>query len=149
MRIILLLSILCLSCSTPVPQVRHVEAITPPPDESRRFPSAGLTKMEFVSGHLLGKEFMPGGNLGTYRNAKVTYQEFLGKMPDAQSAAFLLLDWKKALTSPQYLAHMGGYFGTDAGRPVYIFTKGPWVAGVLDLPQANADELARELAARL
>lgn len=105
--------------------------------------------MEFFSEHLLGKSFMPGGNVGTYRNGKVEYREFLGKMPDAQAAAFLLLDWKKVLDNPQYLAHMGGYYGTDSGRPVYMFTKGPWVAGVLDLPQEKADALARELAARL
>jgi hypothetical protein len=149
MRLVLLLSILCFSCASPAPVVKPVEKPAPPPDESRRFPAANLTKMEFVSDHLLGKSFMPGGNVGTYRNGKVQYREFVGKMPDAQSAAFLLLDWKKALANPQYLAHMGGYFGTDAGSPVYVFTKGEWVAGVLDLPQAKADEAARELAARL
>ncbi len=149
MRTVVILCLFCLGCSSPAPEVRHVPTVVPPPDESRRFPSTGLTKMEFVSGHLLGKSFMPGGNVGTYQDGKVTFQEFVGRMPDAQSAAFLLLDWKKALSNPQYLAHMGGYFGADSGRPVYVFTKGPWIAGVLDLPQPKADERARELAARL
>jgi hypothetical protein len=137
-------------CSSPPPQPKaEAVVVTPPPDEERRFPLAGQVKMELVPARLLGKPFMPGGNLATYQAGKVRYQQFLGKLPDAQAAAFLLLDWKKALQDPQYLAHMGGYFGTDGGQPVYVFTKGAWIAGTVGLPQAKADIVMREFAVHL
>ncbi len=138
--------ILCASCSGPQRPVPRTEIVAVPPDQSAHFPEAGLTKMERIPKYLLGKAFMPGGNLATYDKG---YQQFLGKMPDAQTAAFLLLDWKKALADAKYLPHMGGYFGTDNGIPVYVFIKGAWVAGIVGLPEAEADVKAREFAARL
>jgi hypothetical protein len=44
---------------------------------------------------------------------------------------------------------MGGYFGTDAGKPVYVFAKLKYLAGVVGLPEDLADPVARQLAARL
>jgi hypothetical protein len=137
--------ILAAGCS-PKPVPKTDVAVELPPDHADRFPDAGLVKMDRVANHLLGKPFMPGGNLATYKKG---YQQFLGKMPDAQQAAFLLLDWQKALKDAKYLPHMGGYFGTDSGRPVYVFTKSAWVAGIAGLPEAEADTIAREFAARL
>ncbi len=102
--------------------------------------------MQLVPDHLLGKKFMPGGNLAEY---KAGYRVFLVHAADAQKAAFLLVDWRNALTHPQYLANMGGFFGMDQGTPVYVFSKGPYVAGWLGLPQAEADRLARQFAMRL
>jgi hypothetical protein len=146
-RVILYIAlVVSVACSPkPVPKTEII-AVEPPPDQSDRFPEAGLTKMDRVADHLLGKTFMPGGNLATYDKG---FQQFLGKMPDAQQAAFLLLDWKKALTDAKYLPHMGGYFGTDAGKSVYVFTKGTWVAGIVGLPEVQADTIARQFAARL
>ena len=66
-----------------------------------------------------------------------------------RAAAFLLLDWKKALTGAHLLPSFGGYFGQDAGKPVFVFTKGAWIAGVVGLPEKDADREARGLAARL
>ena len=105
--------------------------------------------MDLVPQHLLGQTFMPGGNLGLYSGERKGYQLFLAKLPDAQQAAFLLLDWKKALGSASYIAHMGGYYGTLDGTPIYVFVKGPWVAGVAGLPQQDADAIARRFASRL
>jgi len=44
---------------------------------------------------------------------------------------------------------MGGYFGTDAGGPVYVFAKAKYLAGVVGLAEDRADPIARQLAARL
>jgi hypothetical protein len=140
-------------CSSSAPEVKNaptpVAATEPPPDQSQHFPQTGLVKMDRIADHLLDKNFMPGGNLATYKRGKLEYQQFLGKMPDADHAAFLLLDWNRQLTGSKYLAHMGGYFGLDGARPVYVFTKGAWIAGIAGLPQEQADAIAREFAARL
>ena len=133
------------ACS-PKPATKTDVVVELPSDQSNRFPQTGLTKMELVPNHLLGKAFMPGGNLATYAKG---YQQFLGRMPDAQQAAFLLLDWKKELKDAKYLPHMGGYFGSDGAHPVYVFTKAAWVAGMIGLPEAEADGMAREFAAKL
>jgi hypothetical protein len=44
---------------------------------------------------------------------------------------------------------MGGYFGMDGDRPVYVFVKGAWVAGIVGLTEEKADAAARVFAARL
>ena len=105
--------------------------------------------MQLVPDHLLGKAFMPGGNLADYKTAAGAYQMFLVKLPDAQKAAYLLLDWKSAMPQAKYLASMGGYVGTDQGTPVYVFSKGPFVAGFIGLSEEKADPEARRLAAKL
>jgi hypothetical protein len=105
--------------------------------------------MKLVPDHLLGKDFMPGGNLADYKTAVGEYQIFLIEAPDAHSAAFVLLDWKNAIPDAKYLAHMGGYFGMDQGKPLYIFAKGPYVVGLVGLAEDKADPEARRFAARL
>jgi hypothetical protein len=92
---------------------------------------------------------MPGGTLAHYKHGKSEYSMFIVKMPTAQDAAFLLLDWNKALTGSKIIASFGGYFGQDAGSPVFVFAKGAWVAGVAGLPEKDADLAARSLAAHL
>jgi hypothetical protein len=141
-------------CSSPAPQPKPEDPltsaqVTSPADESRRFPLAGQVKMELVPAHLLNKPFMPGGNLATYQIGKTRYQQFLAKLPDAQAAAFLLLDWRKALKDNHYLPNMGGFFGMDGDLPVYVFTKGQWVAGTAGLPEAKADAAMRQFAVHL
>jgi len=74
---------------------------------------------------------------------------FIARMPTAQDAAFLLLDWNKALSGAKIIPAFGGYFGQDAGGPVFVFTKGAWIAGVAGLPEKDADLAARNLAAHL
>jgi hypothetical protein len=44
---------------------------------------------------------------------------------------------------------MGGYSGTNAGKPIYAFAKTRYLAGVAGLPPDLADPIARELAVRL
>jgi hypothetical protein len=74
---------------------------------------------------------------------------FVGKLPGSGDAALLLPDWSKALTDSTLVPSFGGYFGMDSGRPVFVFAKGSWIAGIAGLPQKDADLLARTLAAQL
>ena len=143
-----LMCLLLAGCSQPAEAPGPV-AKALPPDESRKFPLENQVSMQVVPDHLLGKSFLPGGNLAEYKQGAHHYRVFLIHATDAQKAAFLLVDWRNALSQPQYLANMGGFFGSDAGAPVYVFAKGPYVAGWVGLPQPEADRLARQLATHL
>jgi hypothetical protein len=124
-----------------------------PSDESRRFPTANLVRTEVVDRQLMGKAFMPGGTIAHYKKKKVEYDLFAARLADANAAAFLLPDWRKALsdgtTAAQLVPSFGGYFGSDGGRPVFVFSKGAWIAGVAGLPLKDADAEARTLAVHL
>lgn len=133
--------------ATPSPEPRT--AVAKPADESRRFPQTNLVETKVIDKELLGKPFMPGGTLAHYKNGKSEYDMFVCKLSSATAAAVLLPDWRKALGDAKFVASFGGYFGDDAGKPVFVFTKGPWVAGIVGLPQAEADLESRTLALRL
>ncbi|MBS1828639.1 MAG: hypothetical protein JST93_25260 [Acidobacteria bacterium] len=128
------------------PAVKTAPAVKPA-DESRRFPKAELTETRVVDDHAMGKSFLPGGTVASYRKGQ--YEMFLVKMADAQSSAIALLDWKKELADAKLIPAFGGYFGKDGGRPVFVFTKGPWVAGVAGLNEKDADAKARLLASQI
>jgi hypothetical protein len=157
MRIHVLLLIgaaaLLISCGAepkpPAPEPAKPAAASKPADESRRFPLANRVDTQVVDNQLLGKSFMPGGTLARYKRGKIEYSMFIAKMPTAQDAAFLLLDWNKALAGAKLIPSFGGYFGQDAGHPVFVFAKGAWIAGVAGLPEKDADLAARTLAAHL
>ncbi len=152
--IVFALFVIAVSCSGPAPEPAKTPQLQPtshqpPKDLSTKFPLTGQVKMQLVPDHLLGKDFMPGGNLADYKTADGVYQLFLVEAPDARAAAFMLLDWKNAIPEAKYLAHMGGYYATDQGKPVYIFAKGPYLAGLVGLAEEKADPEARRFAARL
>lgn len=129
----------------PVKQVEKKK----PSDESRRFAKANLIRTEVVSEPVWGKPFMPGGTVALYRKGAATHEMFVTKLPAATDAAFLLLDWKKALSDAKLVPSFGGYFGSDNGTPVFVFSKGEWLAGIRGLKQSDADLQARILAAQL
>jgi hypothetical protein len=147
------MSILLISCgSQPKPAVSEPAKVEPPPkpsDESDCFSTANLVGTKVIDKELLGKSFMPGGTLAHYKKGKKEYEMFVSKLPTATDAALLLLDWNKALTGSKLVPSFGGYFGQDAGRPVFVFAKGAWIAGIVGLPQKEADLEGRTLAAHL
>jgi len=149
----LLAAALLTSCGTepkpPAPGPAKPAAVSKPADESRRFPLLNRVDTQVVDNQLLGKPFMPGGTQAHYKRGKIEYSMFIARMPTAQDAAFLLLDWNKALSGAKIIPAFGGYFGQDAGGPVFVFTKGAWIAGVAGLPEKDADLAARNLAAHL
>jgi hypothetical protein len=146
------LAVVC-ACSSPPPKEQPKSAAAPvpakPADESRRFPAAGQVSMRLIDDHVLGKDFLPAGNVAEYRRKGKTYQLFLVHAKSAEDAALLLFDFKGHLRDSRYLPHMGGYFGTDGSTPIYLFQKGPFLAGFVGLPEKDADPLARQFAARL
>jgi hypothetical protein len=146
------LTILCACGSTP-PKERPAApapalAVTPA-DEGRRFPMAGQISMRVVNDQVLGKDFLPGGNVAEYKRKGRTYQQFLVRSTTPEAAALLLFEHKSHLRDAKFLAHMGGYYGMDGDKPVYIFQKGAFLAGFVGLPEKEADILARQFAARL
>jgi hypothetical protein len=133
----------------PLAAAALVAAAPKPTDESRRFPLLNRVDTQVADNHLLGKSFMPGGTLAHYKRGKSAYTLFIAKASGAQDAAFLLLDWHKAMTAAKIVPSFGGYFGQVAGEPVFVFAKGAWIAGVAGLPEKDADLAARTLAAHL
>ncbi|MGI8989296.1 MAG: hypothetical protein ACR2I2_06910 [Bryobacteraceae bacterium] len=135
-------------CGGSKPQTSAAEKaeVKPPADESALFPLTGLVSSRVVPDRLLGKSFLPGGTVADY---KAGYQLFAIRMESAQKASFVLLDFKKDLTNSKYLAHMGGFFGLDRDKPLYVFAKGPVVAGVFGLPYGKADIVARQFALKI
>jgi hypothetical protein len=148
------LAALLAACGSPEPKpaapAPAAQAEAPKPrDETRRFPIANRVDTEVEARQLLGKSFMPGGTLAHYKEGKTEYTMFVAQMPSTSEAALLLLDWNKALTGAKLVPSFGGYFGLDAGHPVFVFSKGAWIAGVAGLQQKDADLAARNLAAHL
>jgi len=77
------------------------------------------------------------------------YEMFIAQLPSATDAAILLPDWSRSLTGAKLVPAFGGYFGLDAGRPVFVFAKGAWIAGIAGLPEKEADAQARILAGQI
>jgi hypothetical protein len=142
-------------CGGSTPEAKKVaEAPKPAPkpkpfDESQRFPTQYRVEASVVDDHLLGKSFLPGGNLAKYQHGKKKYEMFLIRCNSAQDSAILLYGFKQQMTGAKFVAHFGGFAGKDGAAPVFIFCKAQWFAGIRGLPQEEADMLARPFAARL
>jgi hypothetical protein len=153
LALVVTLAALLASCGDgpkPSAPVSVKKAAAPKPaDESRRFPKANLVETKVVDKELLGKPFMPGGTLARYRKGKTEYEMFMARLPSALDAAILLPDWDKSLAGSKLIPSFGGYFGQDAGRPVFVFSKGAWIAGIAGLPEKEVDAPARTLAGQL
>jgi hypothetical protein len=120
-----------------------------PPDEGDRFPSTDQVKMELVDDHLLGKDFLPGGNLAAYERDGKKYQQFLITRATPDAAVFLMMDFKNQLRDAKFVGHFGGYFGLDGETPVLLVPRNNYLAGIVGLPLEEADQVARDFAARL
>ena len=149
-RLVCGLVLMLAACGGPAPEASapKTEALKPkPPDQSRRFVSEGRLSVELVDDHLLGKDYLPGGNVAEYEIDGKRHKRFLIVAKDPQAATFLAMDIKDRLTGAKYVPHFGGYFGLDGEEGWFIFPKDKNVAGIVGLPQAEADQVAREFAA--
>jgi hypothetical protein len=152
---LILVLLLVAACGGPGEAPATAEPAAAPPevekpaDETHRLPKENRVKAEVVDNHLLGKEFLPGGNLAEYQKDKKTYQQFLIDAGSNARATSLMMKYKNELKEPKFLAQFGGYFGKDGEQPVLLFTLQNYLAGIVGLPQEEADVAARELAARL
>lgn len=143
------LALLCGCSSAPAPPARTEAPPVAVKDSSGMLPLKDRISTAVVPNHLLGQQKLPGGTVGDYASGGRKYQLFVIEATSSQDAAFLLLDIRGTLREPQYIAYMGGYFGSDGTRPVYAFAKLRYLAGVVGLPKDDADPIARVLAARL
>ncbi|HEY3827332.1 MAG TPA: hypothetical protein VGL82_22420 [Bryobacteraceae bacterium] len=152
MRRLALMAIGCILIGCSSPPEKKAEAPPPAPsvkDDTALLLPLNRTGAKVVPNHLLGKDALPGGTVGDYDANGLKYQLFVIETDTAQDAAILLLDLKAALKDPAYIAYMGGYFGTDASGPIYVFAKAKYLAGVVGLAEDQADPIARQLAVRL
>lgn len=147
-------ALLLAGCSAPEP-AKPAAAAKPaakaemPFDETIKFPAKDRVEVKQFAAPLFGKPFLPGGNVAHYKRGAKEWDLFLVKASGADTAALLLLDFKKQMTNTHVVAHFGGFAGRDGGRPAFVFAKGRWLAGVLGLPEKEADLLARDFAARI
>lgn len=125
------------------------QAPSPVVDHSAVLPQKGLVGSRVVPDHILDIAKLPGGVLGDYAVKGKKYQIFIVDAATNQKSAFLLMDLKATLNSPEYLAYMGGYAGSDGNREIYAFSKKQYLAGVVGLKKADADSIAIELAGHL
>jgi hypothetical protein len=145
-----LLTIACGPDPKPAPAAaQQQKAAVKVADESRKFPIANLVETKVIDRELMGKTFMPGGTIAHYKKGNVEYDMFVARVADSNAAALMLPDWRISLTNAKLIASFGGYFGSDAGKPVFVFSKGAWIAGVAGLNEKEADAVARTLASRL
>lgn len=140
-------------CSSPEPPPAPKAAAQPAPavkDHTSLFPDAGKVDARVVQDHILDIAALPGGSIAEYNVKGKTYQMFIIDTDTNQNAAFMMLDIKDAMAKdPDYMAHVGGYFGTYKDKPLYCFAKLHYLAGVYGLPRDKADPLAIELATHL
>lgn len=140
----------CGSESKPsTPQKTEVTQPARPADETRRFPVSDQVSTQLVNDHILNEPFMPGGTIAHYQKGKAEYDMFVAQFPTSTDAAIALANLEGSLKDPKLIPTFGGYFGTYAGRPAFVFPKDRWLAGVIGLPQTEADTAARVLAAHL
>ncbi len=132
----------------PAAEAKKTASPAPVLDESHRFPKKDLVETQVVEDHILDKPNLPGGNLARYQSGNKSYELILVKAKTPQAAAIWLLDLKGMLTNPAFVASFGGYYGLNGNKPLFLFQKGSYLAGVSGLPQAEADLIAREFATR-
>ena len=146
--------LLVAGCGSAPETKKEAEAQKPAPkpplpfDETMKFPPKDRVEVKVFPAPLLGKTFLPGGNIAHYQHGKKEWDLFLVKSSGPDTAALLLLDYKNQMTDTHVVAHFGGFAGTDGDKPAFVFAKGVWLAGVRGLPEKEADRVAREFAAR-
>ena len=147
------LFLLTVACNSNSDQTMVFDHVSPPmskPDDmSYLFSLAGQEKIELVENNLLGKEYLPGGNLAQYKRDGLHYQQFLIRAATPEKSIFLMMDFKNSLENARFIPHLGGYFGLDGKIPVLIIQRGHTLAGVVGLPEKDADNIIREFAPRL
>jgi hypothetical protein len=136
------------NCSS-APEKKEAPPAAPVKDNRLLLPAENQKSARLVPNHLLENHALPGGTIGEYESDGRKYQLFVIETASPQDAAILLLDLKTTLREPAYIDYMGGYFGMDSGKPVYVFAKKQYLAGVAGLAEDLADPLARQLAAHL
>ena len=149
---VLLFTILLACGQAPAPEAAQVPEPAPPPpprDQSYRFPKEGLVSTSIAADHILGKDFLPPGNVAEYSVNGKAYSRFLINETGEEKATMAAFDIKGNLTDATFIADFGGYAGTLDGQPWFIFPRKSVIAGIVGLPQEEAHEVGRVFASQL
>ena len=150
MRILWLLPVMLAGCSSPeVPRTAVAARHAPPVDESRNMPLENRVSTALVDDHILDRLWLPGGTTAHYKTRSKEWDLILVKADSPSTAAIWLLDYKNELEGSKVVPSFGGFFGSDKGRPAFVFTKGAWFAAVMGLSEVDADAVARPFALRI
>ncbi|HLK48371.1 MAG TPA: hypothetical protein VKT49_09565 [Bryobacteraceae bacterium] len=120
----------------------------PAANETRQLPTADRTSIQTVPDHILGKPFLPGGTIAHYQKGSTAYDLFVAQFPTATDAAIALANLEGAIKGARLVRGLGGYFGSDAGRTIFVFPMDRWIGGVIGLPPPESEQAARVLIAR-
>jgi hypothetical protein len=143
---------LLLACGSPAPEAAkapEAAPLPPPRNESYRFPKEELVSTSIAADHILGKDFLPPGNVAEYSRDGKTYTLFLIAALNEEKATMLAYDISTHLTGSAFIADFGGYAGALDGEHWFIFPKRRAVAGIVGLSQEEAHELGRVFAAQM
>ena len=83
-----------------------------------------------------------------YKTATTEYDMFVAQFPTHTDASIALANLEATIQGPKLVKSLDGYFGADAGRPIFVFPMDRWIGGVVGLRQPEAEEAARVLIAR-
>lgn len=112
-------------------------------------PSYGRISSSLVADPLLGVAQFPGGTVAEYKKGGKSFQQILFKAPNLPMTAAYLGYGKDAMTQPKFVASFGGYYGEIHGKPVFLFVKNEYVAGLVGLSLQDADAEGRIAAASI
>ena len=119
------------------------------PDHQTWFALEGRSSFEVVEDNLLGKDWLPAGNVAQYDADGKQYTLFLAITFSPDAAGLLSFEAKGKLADAKFVPSFGGYFGMDDDTPWFVFSKGKYLLGVVGLPQDEADAVARGFAGRV
>ena len=139
----------CDSGQKAAPAAAPAKKAAKPVDLTRFFPLANRGDVKLEEEHLLGKDYLPGGNIAHYKNGKQEYDLFLLKTSGNEAAALLVFEFKGKLKDAKLIPHFGGYYGLDGEKKIFLFPKLAYLAGVVGLTEKEADGIARDFAARI
>ena len=121
---------------------------TKPANEARQLPTEDRVSLRTVGDHILGKRFLPGGTIAHYKKDATEYDMFVVQFPTATDMSIALANLEANIQGARLVRSLGGYFGSDAGRTIFVFPMDQWLGGVIGLPPPESEQAARELTAR-
>ena len=140
----------CGGAATPEPEAKPAAQTKPrTPDQRTWFALEGRTSFEVVEDDLMGKDWLPAGNVAQYDVDGKKYTLFLAFSLTPDAAALLSYEAKSKLVDAKFVPAFGGHFGMDGETPWFVFSKGKYLLGVVGLPQDEADTVARGFAGRV
>jgi hypothetical protein len=147
-----LIAALMAGCSPPAAEVKSnppAQVVQPAKDYSSKLVEENLVRSGVTAGRVADLPFLPKGTFGEYQRGKLSWKVYLIDTASPNEAANLLFDWKKTMTDPKVVAHMGGYFGLARQEKTFLFAKNRWLVALVGLDEELADQEGRKVALRL